>query len=95
MIRFIYRLASSDVILLDDYYPEIYKPTYDKNVKVIQVWHACGAFKALGLERMSKAGHRQSIHPCINVIRMCRSARITPHFIIRKRLELELINFIR
>ena len=47
MIRFIYRLASSDVILLDDYYPEIYKPVYDQNVKVIQVWHACGAFKAL------------------------------------------------
>lgn len=67
MIRFIYRLASSDVILLDDYYPEIYKPTYDKNVKVIQVWHACGAFKALGLERMSKAGAppiNTSVHKC-------------------------------
>ncbi len=67
MIRFIYRLASSDVILLDDYYPEIYKPVYDKNVKVIQVWHACGAFKALGLERMSKAGAppiNTSVHKC-------------------------------
>ena len=67
MIRFIYRLASSDVILLDDYYPEIYKPTYDENVKVIQVWHACGAFKALGLERMAKAGAppiNTSVHKC-------------------------------
>ena len=67
MIRFIYRLASSDVILLDDYYPEIYKPTYDLNVKVIQVWHACGAFKALGLERMAKVGAppiNTSVHKC-------------------------------
>ena len=67
MIRFIYRLASSDVILLDDYYPEIYKPTYDENVKVIQVWHACGAFKALGLERMAKVGAppiNTSVHKC-------------------------------
>lgn len=67
MIRFIYRLASSDIILLDDYYPEIYKPTYDKNVKIMQVWHACGAFKALGLERMSKAGAppiNTRVHKC-------------------------------
>jgi CDP-ribitol ribitolphosphotransferase len=67
MIRFIYRLASSDVIILDDYFPEIYKPDYDENVKIIQVWHACGAFKSLGLERMDKAGAppiNTRVHKC-------------------------------
>lgn len=67
MIRFIYRLATSDVIILDDYFPEIYKPDYDKNVKIFQVWHACGAFKSLGLERMAKAGAppiNTRVHKC-------------------------------
>lgn len=67
MIRFIYRLASSDIILLDDYYPEFYKVDFDEKVKVVQVWHACGAFKALGLERMDKIGAppiNTRVHKC-------------------------------
>ncbi len=67
MIRFIYRLASSDIILLDDYYPEFYEVDFDEGVKIIQVWHACGAFKALGLERMDKAGAppiNTRVHKC-------------------------------
>ena len=52
MLRFVYYLATSDAIVLDDYYPVIYDFTYDKRVKVIQVWHACGAFKTVGFERV-------------------------------------------
>ena len=56
MIRFVYYLATSDIILIDDYYPDIYLVDYPKNVKVLQVWHACGAFKSLGFERLGKPG---------------------------------------
>ena len=45
MVRFAYYLATSDIILIDDYYPEIYKVDYTKTTKILQVWHACGAFK--------------------------------------------------
>lgn len=67
MIKFNYYLATSDVIVLDDYYPIIYDVTYDKRVKVVQVWHACGAFKTVGFERIGKkdAPHFNSqTHKC-------------------------------
>ena len=54
--RFTKLLATCDVIMIDDYYPDIYKFDYDPRVKVIQLWHACGAFKSLGFERMDKPG---------------------------------------
>ena len=56
MVRFAYYLATSDIILIDDYYPEIYKVDYPKTTKILQVWHACGAFKSLGFERLGKPG---------------------------------------
>lgn len=65
--HFYYYLATSDVILLDDYYPEIYKFDYAKDVKVLQVWHACGAFKTLGFERVGKPGEppfNTRVHKC-------------------------------
>ncbi len=67
MIRFDYYLATSDVIVLDDYYPIIYDMDYDPSVKVVQVWHACGAFKTVGFERIGKkdAPHFNSkTHKC-------------------------------
>ena len=67
MLRFVYYLATSDIIVLDDYYPIIYDFTYDSRVKVVQVWHACGAFKTVGFERVgnSDAPHFNSLtHKC-------------------------------
>ncbi len=67
MIRFSWYLATSDVILIDDYYPEIYKVDYPDNVKILQVWHACGAFKSLGFERLGKPGappFNTRVHKC-------------------------------
>lgn len=60
-------LATCDVIMIDDYYPDIYKFDYDPRVKVIQLWHACGAFKSLGFERMDKPGApplNTRVHKC-------------------------------
>ncbi len=66
-LLFTYRLATSDIIMIDDYYPDVYQVDYDKDVKIIQIWHACGAFKALGLERMAKPGApplNTRVHKC-------------------------------
>ncbi len=65
--RFTKLLATSDIIMIDDYYPDIYKFDYDPRVKVIQLWHACGAFKSLGFERMDKPGApplNTRVHKC-------------------------------
>lgn len=67
LIRFVYYLATSDIILIDDYYPDIYKFDYPKHVKILQVWHACGAFKSLGFERIGKPGappFNTRVHKC-------------------------------
>ncbi len=67
MLKFDYYLATSDMVIIDDYYPEIYKVDYAPDVKVIQVWHACGAFKAVGFERLGKTGapaFNSKMHKC-------------------------------
>lgn len=67
MIKFVYYLATSDIILVDDYYPDIYLVDFDKDVKILQVWHACGAFKAVGFERLGKQGapaFNTKVHKC-------------------------------
>lgn len=66
-ILFTYYLATSDYIFVDDYQPEIYMNHYDKEVKIIQVWHACGAFKTVGFERLEMKGSpafNTRIHKC-------------------------------
>lgn len=64
---FVYYLATSDYIFLDDYQPEIYKVDYDPEVKIIQLWHACGAFKTVGFERIKAKGapaFNTRVHKC-------------------------------
>ena len=55
-LLFPYRLATADVIVLDDYHPMLYKVDFAENVKIIQVWHASGAFKTVGYSRVGKPG---------------------------------------
>jgi len=60
-------LASSDIIIIDDYLPFVYKFDYPENVKIVQAWHACGAFKSLGFERIGKKGAPRidtRVHKC-------------------------------
>ncbi|HEX5397130.1 MAG TPA: CDP-glycerol glycerophosphotransferase family protein [Candidatus Limnocylindria bacterium] len=49
-------LASADVILLDDYQPVIYRIEPARGVRIIQLWHASGAFKTVGYSRVGKPG---------------------------------------
>lgn len=56
-VRVLCRLmATSKYILLDDFYPIIYPLKIRKGTKLIQVWHAMGAFKTVGFSRLGKPG---------------------------------------
>ena len=55
-VRLPYLLAVCDIIICDDYHPVLYKVDYDPSVRLIQVWHASGAFKTVGYSRVGKPG---------------------------------------
>lgn len=46
--------ATSKVIILDEYTPQIHLLDLKPETKVIQLWHACGAFKTFGFTRIGK-----------------------------------------
>ncbi|MGQ0609094.1 MAG: CDP-glycerol glycerophosphotransferase family protein [Chloroflexota bacterium] len=54
--RLAWLMAVADVILLDDYQPAIYRLPPDPGVRIIQLWHAWGAFKTVGYSRVGKRG---------------------------------------
>jgi len=43
-----FRVATSRVVIVDDYFFPIYPVKKRSGVTIIQVWHACGAFKRFG-----------------------------------------------
>ena len=43
-----YQVATSRVVIVDDYFFPIYPVKKRSGVTIIQVWHACGAFKRFG-----------------------------------------------
>jgi len=43
-----YRVASSRLVIVDDYFFPIYPVKKRSGVTIVQVWHACGAFKRFG-----------------------------------------------
>lgn len=49
-------LAEADVIVLDDYQPVIYRLPPDADRRIVQLWHASGAFKTVGYSRVGKPG---------------------------------------
>lgn len=49
-------MAESQYIMVDDFYPMIYALPLSKKTKLIQVWHAMGAFKTVGFSRLGKPG---------------------------------------
>ncbi len=49
-------MAESKYILVDDFYPIIYAIPLRKRTRLIQVWHAMGAFKTVGFSRLGKPG---------------------------------------
>lgn len=61
--RFGFYLATSKVILVDDYTQLLYKIPRRKGTTLIQLWHACGAFKTFGYSRMGKTGGQKQNNP--------------------------------
>ncbi|MBP5655773.1 MAG: D-ribitol-5-phosphate cytidylyltransferase [Clostridiales bacterium] len=67
MRKFTRMLATCDILIIDDFLPFIYKFDFPPEVKVVQAWHACGAFKSLGFERIGKRGAPKidtRVHKC-------------------------------
>jgi CDP-ribitol ribitolphosphotransferase len=48
-------LARADTIVIDDYQPVIYRVNIP-DVRIVQLWHAVGAFKTVGYSRVGKPG---------------------------------------
>lgn len=49
--------AKAKIIVLEDFYPQINVVDLRKETKLIQLWHACGAFKMFGLSELGKVEH--------------------------------------
>lgn len=54
-LRLPWLLARSDVIVIDDFQPVIYRVD-DPEMRIVQLWHAWGAFKTVGYSRVGKPG---------------------------------------
>lgn len=51
-IKFMYYFSVAKYMFVVDYYPLIYPVEPRKETKIIQLWHACGAFKKFGYSTM-------------------------------------------
>ncbi len=49
-------MATAQTIVLDDFYPLIYPLTIRPDTRLVQVWHAAGAFKRVGWSRAGLPG---------------------------------------
>lgn len=54
LFRFFYLYATSRVLVVDDYYLYLSYVPRRKATKIVQLWHACGAFKTFGFSRLGK-----------------------------------------
>lgn len=61
MFKFFKEYATSRVVFVDDYYHLLTLLKKKDDVKLIQLWHACGAFKTFGFSRLGRDSYlRQS-----------------------------------
>lgn len=54
--RILYLMATSEIILLDDYFGLLNSVKVDRRSRVIQLWHAGVGFKAVGFSRFGSIG---------------------------------------
>lgn len=55
-LRTAFRMGRCDTLVVDDYYPLLYHLCPAKSVRIVQLWHACGAFKTVGYSRLGRPG---------------------------------------
>jgi len=58
MIKSLYHIATSNVCILDTYWPAVSLLNHKKSLTVIQMWHAMGKIKKSGYQNLSSAGGR-------------------------------------
>lgn len=56
IIKFLKLYATSKVVIIDDYFRLLNWVDKRGDVKLYQLWHACGAFKTFGFARLGKPG---------------------------------------
>lgn len=56
LCKLAYQLSRSKVVVIDDFTPILNRVTAMKKKILIQLWHACGAFKTFGFSRLGKDG---------------------------------------
>lgn len=56
IIKFLRLYSTSRVVIVDDYFRLMNSVKKRKGVVLIQLWHACGAFKTFGYSRIGKFG---------------------------------------
>lgn len=61
--KFLYLYATSKVVVVDDYFRLLNTVKKRRGVHVIQLWHACGAFKTFGFTRLGKSGGPKQNEP--------------------------------
>lgn len=61
--RFLELYSTSKVVIVDDYFRLLNDVPKRKGVTVIQLWHACGAFKSFGFTRLGKKGGPKQTSP--------------------------------
>lgn len=49
--------ASAKLIILEDFVPHLHALTLRKDTQLLQMWHACGAFKLFGLSELGIVDH--------------------------------------
>ena len=62
-VRVLYRLATSEIVLIDDYFALLEHVELDDRTKIIQLWHAGSGFKAVGFSRFGQAGSPKLTNP--------------------------------
>ncbi len=63
IVKFLKLYASSSVVIVDDYFRLLNIVDKRDGVTLIQLWHACGAFKTFGFTRLGKKGGPKQIEP--------------------------------
>lgn len=63
IVKFLKLYATSKVVIVDDYFRLLNLVTKRDDIKLFQLWHACGAFKTFGFTRLGKKGGPKQTDP--------------------------------
>lgn len=80
--EFVKLYATSRVVVVDDFFRMLNLVPKRNGVKLIQLWHACGAFKTFGYTRLGKVGGALQISKSHRVYdyAIVSSSEVVPHY---------------